>query len=195
MLRVAILGSALFVGSSRKHGAAAAQPIDRAEPATTTGAGAEPGRRAAGDGRATATAPARLRTRHAERRGVFGHEARGRFTGRVVPEAALRKEPLPMPSGNLELACSGIDEAVKVNIYNEDGSYNIESLRSLDHVLRCRRTDDEKPIEPRLFTHPVARLRSLRRQAARHRLRLPQPAQEDQQPLQGDGDRHPHRRA
>ncbi len=57
-----------------------------------------------------------------------------------------------MPSGNLELRMLGLDESVKVNIYNEDGSYNIESLRSLDHILRCRRTDDEKPIEPRLFT-------------------------------------------
>ena len=57
-----------------------------------------------------------------------------------------------MPSGDLELRMLGLDESVKVNIYNEDGSYNIESLRSLDHMLRCRRTDDEKPIEPRLFT-------------------------------------------
>ena len=57
-----------------------------------------------------------------------------------------------MPSGDLELRMLGLDESVKVNIYNEDGSYNIESLRTLDHVLRCRRTDAEKPIEPRLFT-------------------------------------------
>ena len=76
----------------------------------------------------------------------------GKFTGLVVPESALRKEPLGKPSGDLELRMLGLDESVKVNIYNQDGSYNVESLRSLDHVLRCRRTDDEKPIEPRLFT-------------------------------------------
>ena len=69
-----------------------------------------------------------------------------------MPEGALRKDPLGMPSGDLELRMLGLDESVKVNIYNEDGSYNVEALRSLDHVLRCRRTDDEKPIEPRLFT-------------------------------------------
>jgi uncharacterized protein YcbK (DUF882 family) len=137
MLRVAILGSALLLAVPGKM-AAAAGP-------STGGDAAEGSRDDAGDGAADAS-----RTKH----GMSGVSVRkhGRFTGRVVPEGSLRKEPLPMPSGNLELRMLGLDESVKVNIYNEDGSYNIESLRSLDHILRCRRTDDEKPIEPRLFT-------------------------------------------
>jgi uncharacterized protein YcbK (DUF882 family) len=100
-----------------------------------------------GDGASDAHA-----TRPRQGNGMVSVKKRGKFTGRVVAESQLRKEPLPMPSGNLELRMLGLDESIKVNIYNEDGSYNIESLRSLDHVLRCRRTDDEKPIEPRLFT-------------------------------------------
>jgi len=71
--------------------------------------------------------------------------------GRVVPESELRKEALPRPSGNLKLVSVNFgDEPVDVNIYNEDGSYNIEALHKVDHMLRCKRTNDEKPIEPRL---------------------------------------------
>lgn len=71
--------------------------------------------------------------------------------GHVVPESELRKEPLPRPSGNLKLVSVNFDdEPVEVNIYNEDGSYNIEALHKVDHMLRCKRTNDEKPIEPRL---------------------------------------------
>jgi len=72
-------------------------------------------------------------------------------SGRVVAESELRKEPLPRPSGNLKIASVNFaDEPVDVNIYNEDGSYNIEALHKVDHMLRCKRTNDEKPIEPRL---------------------------------------------
>ena len=138
MRRLAILGSALFVALTGQQ-AGVGSLAQAQEGGSAAAAGAE-------DGASEAPAPVR-RTRA----GV-SIKKRGRFTGRVVPEANLRKDPLPMPSGNLELHMLGMDEAVKVNIYNEDGSYNLESLRALDHVLRCRRTDDEKPIEPRLFT-------------------------------------------
>jgi uncharacterized protein YcbK (DUF882 family) len=72
-------------------------------------------------------------------------------SGRVVPESELRQETLGPPSGELEIYSIGLKEGVKVNIYNDDGSYNIDSLRALDHILRCRRTFAEKPIEPRLL--------------------------------------------
>jgi uncharacterized protein YcbK (DUF882 family) len=141
MLRVAILGSALFLAVPGKMAAAAGPAGGDAASASRDDASRDD----AGDGAADTP-----RTKH----GASGVSVRkhGRFTGRVVPEGQLRKEPLAMPSGDLELRMLGLDESVKVNIYNEDGSYNIEALRSLDHVLRCRRTDDEKPIEPRLFT-------------------------------------------
>lgn len=147
MLRVAILGSALMLAVTGK--------VASAEPGEGDGAGEGSGSRVAarsassgsedgGEGAESA------KTRHSAN-GV-SIKKRGKFAGVVVPESALRKEPLGKPSGDLELRMNGLEESVKVNIYNADGSYNVEALRSLDHVLRCRRTDDEKPIEPRLFT-------------------------------------------
>ncbi len=128
MLRVAILGSALLLAVTGKV------------------ASAEPGE-GQGDGADSADS---AKTRHGA--GGVSIKKHGKFAGTVVPERLLRTEPLGKPSGDLELRMLGLDESVKVNIYNPDGSYNVEALRSLDHVLRCRRTDDEKPIEPRLFT-------------------------------------------
>lgn len=135
MLRLGILGSALLLAVTGNGTAAQAQ-----EGGNAAAAGAEDG--------ASEVAPPVRRAGG----GRVSVRKRGRFTGRVVPEGALRQEPLANPSGNLELRMLGTDEGVKVNVYNPDGSYNLDSLRALDHVLRCRRTDDEKPIEPRLFT-------------------------------------------
>lgn len=86
-----------------------------------------------------------------KRRSKRSRRSRSRAATRVVPDSQLRQTPLPPPSGALRIAFQGHRDLVEVNIYNPDGSYNIESLRALDHVLRCRRTMDEKPIEPRLF--------------------------------------------
>jgi uncharacterized protein YcbK (DUF882 family) len=148
MLRVVIFGSALFIAVAGTSRPAAADPSEgAAEPGDEIGDGAPEAE--APPSAPAASAPARSSKRHHAGRRSQKH---GRFTGRVVPEDQLRKEPLELPSGDLQLETLGLNEGVKVNIYNEDGSYNIESLRALDHVLRCRRTDDEKAIEPRLFT-------------------------------------------
>jgi len=143
MLRLAIFGSAVLIAVTGIATPVRAQEGENSAP-NGAGAGAEDGADGAGDSSGSSA----VRRAHP---GV-SVKKRGRFTGRVVAESDLRKDPLPQPSGDLELHMLGVDEGVKVNIYNKDGSYNIESLRSLDHVLRCRRTDDEKPIEPRLFT-------------------------------------------
>ncbi|HVZ86330.1 MAG TPA: DUF882 domain-containing protein [Polyangia bacterium] len=93
-------------------------------------------------------APARP-ARHKRRKSHKG----GRFIGRVVPEDKLRIDPLPRPSGNLEMvSLANPDEKVKVNIYNPDGSYNLDALDQLNHVLRCRRTDTEMEMDPQLLT-------------------------------------------
>jgi uncharacterized protein YcbK (DUF882 family) len=75
-----------------------------------------------------------------------------RLMGAVVPEERLRTTPVPRPSGNLHLYFLATRESLKVNIYNEDGSYNIEALKGVSHLLRCKRTQAEKEIEPRLLT-------------------------------------------
>jgi uncharacterized protein YcbK (DUF882 family) len=100
-----------------------------------------------GDG--AATRPAKAKSR--QRRGVQVRK-KGRFTGRVVPDDKLRQDPLPRPSGYLVLtSANNPGEKASVNIYNPDGSYNLDALDELNHVLRCRRTDDEKDIDPQLI--------------------------------------------
>ncbi len=77
----------------------------------------------------------------------------GKFVGRVVPEEQLRTEPLPRPSGNLEIvSLQNPKDRAKVNIYNSDGSYSIAAEEELNFVLRCRRTDEEKVIDIQLLT-------------------------------------------
>jgi uncharacterized protein YcbK (DUF882 family) len=70
----------------------------------------------------------------------------------VVPEERLRATPPPRPSGNLHLFVLATHESVKVNIYNEDGSYNIEALQAVSRLMRCKRTQAVKEMEPRLLT-------------------------------------------
>jgi uncharacterized protein YcbK (DUF882 family) len=89
----------------------------------------------------------------AKRRGK-SRSRKPKFSGRVVPEEQLRKEPLPRPSGKLHLvSVANSHEQAKVNIYNSDGSYNLEALNELNFVLRCRRTDVEKQMDPQLLTY------------------------------------------
>lgn len=75
-----------------------------------------------------------------------------RLLGAVVPEERLRTTPPPRPSGNLHLYFLATRESLKVNIYNEDGSYSVEALQAVSHILRCKRTQAEKEVEPRLLT-------------------------------------------
>jgi uncharacterized protein YcbK (DUF882 family) len=73
-------------------------------------------------------------------------------SGYAVAEEKLRKRMPPPPSGNIHLRNLYRQEELKVNIFNADGSYNNDILKQLSHLLRCKRTDTEIAIEPRLFT-------------------------------------------
>jgi uncharacterized protein YcbK (DUF882 family) len=92
-----------------------------------------------------ADADAPRKSRHKRR------SAHSKVAGRVVPEDQLRQEPLRRPSGNLHLVFPGVRDEVQVNIYNSDGSYNIAALEEASHLLRCRRTETEKPMDPQLL--------------------------------------------
>jgi uncharacterized protein YcbK (DUF882 family) len=72
-------------------------------------------------------------------------------SGHVVTEDRLRKRLPPPPSGNLYLFRTVEKESLKVNIFNPDGSYNVDAIKAASHMLRCRRTDTEREMEPRLL--------------------------------------------
>ncbi|MBI4508780.1 MAG: YcbK family protein [Deltaproteobacteria bacterium] len=74
-----------------------------------------------------------------------------RFFGQSVPAADLRTEPLPRPSGWVILFSNNFKEEVRVNIYNPDGSYDFSALAQLDRLFRCRRTKEERAVDPRLY--------------------------------------------
>ena len=74
-----------------------------------------------------------------------------RVKGFAVRDADLRTTPLPRPSGHIELHTLATDEDTSVDIFNDDGSYDSDALKELDHALRCKRTDSEKAIDPRLY--------------------------------------------
>jgi uncharacterized protein YcbK (DUF882 family) len=77
--------------------------------------------------------------------------SRARMSGRLASESELRETPLPKPSGRIELTAVNFRETLVVDLYNEDGGWNPEALDKLNHIWRCKRTDTEKAIEPRLF--------------------------------------------
>ena len=145
MLRLVIFGVACSLAL------AAGPRVARAQEAEPSGTGASVSDRAqseASDDGAEAPAEAprgakKKHNRHARRHAIM--------SGHVVPEERLRQEPLPHPSGRLHLVFPGVKDDVDVNIYNQDGSYNISSLEEASHLLRCRRTDTERPIDPQLL--------------------------------------------
>lgn len=74
-----------------------------------------------------------------------------RFDGHAVGEARLREEPLPKPSGDVWIYSINHREEIKVNIYDEAGEMNPEAMAQLDHVFRCRRSGEERAVDPRLY--------------------------------------------
>jgi uncharacterized protein YcbK (DUF882 family) len=142
MLRVAFLGAAFLFATVTGPRFASAEGD---EPGSEDAAGA--GGEAAGDtGDAEAPPPPTKRKRGGKR---SRHAA---AKGHVAPEASLRRDPLPRPTGHLHLISANLKDEVNVNLYNDDGSYDLDALAQLNHVLRCRRTECERPMDTRLLT-------------------------------------------
>jgi uncharacterized protein YcbK (DUF882 family) len=76
---------------------------------------------------------------------------KSKVVGHVVSESQLRTDPLPSPSGHVQLYSIALQEEADLEIFNDDGSYDVDELHEVDRILRCKRTDAEKPIEPRLI--------------------------------------------
>jgi len=80
-----------------------------------------------------------------------GRRRKSKVVGFAVRDADLRAEPPAPPSGHIELHVLASNEDLSVDIFNDDGSYDSDALKELDHALRCKRTESEKSIDPRLY--------------------------------------------
>lgn len=76
----------------------------------------------------------------------------GKMLGWPVPENELRNDPPARPSGDIHIYSINYKEEAKVNIYNEDGSYNLKALAEINHIFKCRRSGLEHDIDTRLLT-------------------------------------------
>ena len=73
------------------------------------------------------------------------------FAGHGVVAADLRTDPLDRPSGDVWVYSENLREGAQVNIYRADGAYDEEALARLDDVFRCKRTQEVRALDPRLY--------------------------------------------
>ena len=73
------------------------------------------------------------------------------FSGHGVDKEELRTEPVRRPSGDVWLYSANFREEVKVNIYDASGGFDDEALAQLDHIFRCKRTGEQRAVDPRLY--------------------------------------------
>ena len=116
------------------------------------GGGSEEGEEAERPEASGETPAASSKATTGRRPSATGHKrGRGKVSGHVVLESELRDSLPPPPSGNIHLFSLAEHESLKVNIYNPDGSYNVDAIKAVTHILRCKRTETEKEVEPRLL--------------------------------------------
>ena len=73
------------------------------------------------------------------------------FSGHGVDREELRTEAVSKPSGDVWLYSANFREEVKVNIYDSSGGFDDEALAQLDHIFRCKRTGEQRAVDPRLY--------------------------------------------
>lgn len=73
------------------------------------------------------------------------------FTGHSAPKDSLRTTPLERPSGEIWVRSENLREELRVNIYAADGSFDEAVLAQLDEIFRCRRSNEVRAVDPRLY--------------------------------------------
>jgi uncharacterized protein YcbK (DUF882 family) len=73
------------------------------------------------------------------------------FQGHGVAGATLRAEPLDHPSGDVWVNAENLNEEARVNIFKPDGTYDETALATLDDLFRCKRTNEVRAVDPRLY--------------------------------------------
>lgn len=146
MWRLRFLTVAIAVACSAAAypaGTAFAEPDSEESGDETPGALAEPSQSARSvDAAGTNRTRRDSRDKRRRKKKVVGH---------AVPAGQLRAAPLPLPSGRVRLLGLASREQADIDLFNDDGSFDVDELREANHMLRCKRTDSEKPIDPRLL--------------------------------------------
>jgi uncharacterized protein YcbK (DUF882 family) len=73
------------------------------------------------------------------------------FQGRLASTHEIRDTPLGRPSGHIALYAVNFREELDVDLYGENGEIDPDAVDQLNHLWRCKRTDTEKAIDPRLY--------------------------------------------
>jgi uncharacterized protein YcbK (DUF882 family) len=73
------------------------------------------------------------------------------FSGHNAATSTLRTDPLPRPSGEIDLKAENLGEEVHLNIYKADGSFDEDSLAKLDDMFRCVRTGEVRAVRRELY--------------------------------------------
>lgn len=63
----------------------------------------------------------------------------------------LETEELTRASGVLKLRSDNLQESLEVQLYRPDGSYDEAALAQLDNIFRCKRTQEVRAMDPRLY--------------------------------------------
>jgi uncharacterized protein YcbK (DUF882 family) len=75
------------------------------------------------------------------------------FSGQNTPAAALHKDPLPRPSGDVWLRAVNLNAELRANIYKSDGTFDDETLAMLDELFRCPATGEVRAVNAKLYEH------------------------------------------
>ena len=73
------------------------------------------------------------------------------FKGHGVKQEELRTDEVAKPSGDVWLYSANFREEVRVNIYDSSGGFDDEALAKLDRIFRCKRTGEQRAVDPRLY--------------------------------------------
>jgi uncharacterized protein YcbK (DUF882 family) len=150
LLRLGLTVVTLGLAETNAPAETPAVKADHVEPSATVGA--DPGEGSGEAGAESDDAASAAGSRSSNKRSRRKKPARTpKMQGWVAPEGQLRSEPPPRPSGNLHLWRLADGDQLKVNIYNTDGSYNVDAVKAATHILRCKRTNTEKAVDPRLL--------------------------------------------
>jgi uncharacterized protein YcbK (DUF882 family) len=75
------------------------------------------------------------------------------FSGHNAPAAALRKDALPRPSGDVWIRAVNLSAELRANIYKSDGTFDDETLAMLDELFRCNATGEVRAVNAALYEH------------------------------------------